>query len=186
MKRLGWIAAAAAALALFSAPASANEIFTLTGATLQDQYGIASGSMTGSITLDSSFNVVSFNFQTPAEPSGGGFSFSADNYTYPSGTATETGSVTPGGTLTISNAIGRIIFDFFTVSTSGLTYYTPSYSLEYQSSAGNRLITAGSFVPAAATVPEPATWTILLGALAMLGLGMLWRSKSSEPRALVG
>jgi hypothetical protein len=25
-----------------------------------------------------------------------------------------------------------------------------------------------------------------LGALAMLGLGMLWRSKSSEPRALVG
>jgi hypothetical protein len=181
--------AVAATLALMSAPASANEIFTLTGATLQDQYGIASGSMTGSITLnDSLTSIVAVNLQTQGEPSGGGFTFAPVTYTYASGDTNISDTLGPNGYLQIFNtAANDILLDFQTFSPAGITLYEGlgGFSYEHQNAAGNRLLMTGSLVPAAAAVPEPASWTILLGALAMLGLGMLWRSKSSEPRALV-
>ena len=171
MKRLLLIAAAAA---MISAPASANLIFNLSGATLQ--YG---GQLTGSITLsDDLTQVVDLNISAPAADAGA-FHFSAYTYTFANAIIS---THLPNQYIRIDEPGGyELQFAFPVFTASGATFYTNGSSSDHTAAAGNRIITGGSFVAATnAAVPEPATWALTLAGLGLIGFGMSRRLRPAR------
>lgn len=174
MKRILLIAAATA---LFSAPASANLMFDLSDATLQ--YG---GELTGSITLsDDLAQVLDFNISTPDADGAPGFHFNA--YTYSNVAGALVSSSLPYQYIRIDEPGGyELQFAFSQFTTAGVTFYTNGSSSDHTSAAGNRIITGGGFVPATASadVPEPASWTLALAGLGLIGFGMKRRFRTAN------
>lgn len=164
MKRLLLIAATAA---MISAPASANLIFNLSGATLQ--YG---GELTGSITLsDDLQHVVDLNISAPAADASPPYHFAAYTYTFANALID---THLPNQYIRITEPGGyELQFSFSTFTTAGTTFITTGSSSEHTTGAGNRTITGGSFVAASSSaVPEPATWTLALAGLGLIGFGL--------------
>jgi hypothetical protein len=159
MKKIFLFCAAAGAAALLSAPASAAVIFNLVGVTLQ-----GGGTLTGSFTTNDALTAVTAVDITASAGSFGGFPFTA--YTYNS---------LPSFTLLplVFDVNGPNAGDELRIAFAGqltASGATLANSYDYRTNAGPRAVTAGSVVAAAAAaVPEPATWAMMIVGFGMAG-----------------
>lgn len=170
MKRLLLIAAAAA---LFAAPASANVVYTFSNTTFND-----GGTLTGTITVsDDLTQVVDLSItSTPGSVEIGGHFFELVTYAYDPLLVYD--DQLPYNTVRVSDAGGdQLQVTFPVLTATGATLYANNGS-EHQPKSGNRIIVGGSLVLATTPTPEPATWTLALAGLGLIGFGMKRSTRS--------
>jgi hypothetical protein len=165
MKRV--LLVAMAALALATAPASANVVFDLSNVTLSD-----GGDMTGSITLANNLaSIVDLSITVSADAALG-----YQQITYVD-TDTVSFQLPLNGFIRVDDASGdemQLAFSQIT-ALGGVPSFFLNDSYDHQPTGGNRLVTGGSLIPAPlsslATTPLPATWTVML--IGLVGLGFM-------------
>lgn|GEM_PF-4566630 len=167
MKRL----IAIAALAVFvSAPASANIIFNLSGVTLNDNTAV-----TGSITTsDDLATLVGFNISVAA---GGTFPHTVPDYTFDN-TSIFTSQLPHNSWINLGSNGNYFQISFGELTSSGATITTNAGSWVQQAGI-TRTFISGALVAAPVVdptpAPEPASWTLALAGLGLIGAAFIRR-----------
>jgi hypothetical protein len=167
--RKTYLAAAASlgAMLLASSPASAAITFNLNNVNFS-----GGGSLTGSFTTSDDLNtLLDFSISTTANNYGWFGNFAGATYTL-ANAAGVVWSSTYGLTAAFLSPISQIGLLFSGPLTAGGTQLALSNETVVKWNGGVRFATSGSVSPLAAAVPEPATWAMMIGGLAMVGASM--------------
>lgn len=166
--RKTYLAAAASlgALLLASTPASAAITFNLDNVNF-----IGGGTLTGSFTTsDDLSSLLDFSLTTSANVYNPFYSFTGRTYTLADAT-TVLWSSNIGLTATFLSPLSQIGLLFASPLTVTGTNLVGGDETVFQFGRGLRLAIGGS-VSAAPAVPEPATWAMMIGGLALVGFSM--------------
>lgn len=171
-------AAGAAALALAGSAADAAVTFRFADVALTLQNGQAAGSLTGTFTTDDALaSIVDFDITTSTAVTGGFFDFARYNYTTANARVSAATLPSQFFRLNSTSTFGPELQIYFgsPLTVNGTTLNATA-SYENQFLVGNRLA-SGSIVNAAAAVPEPASWAMMMTGFALVAGTVRYRRR---------